>query len=255
MHPYFTIGIRTIPTYSFIILLGVIAANGLACIGIRKWKLSFGSFFLLEAYTGAGGILGGKILYIITIWKYIDWNRAINLHSLGRIFGGGYVFYGALIGGMIGALLGAGIHHIRIMVYMRHFIYLIPFVHGIAKIGCFMGGCCYGIPYTGPFAVIFPKETYGLAGISLFPIQLLECATLLIIALILYIYITKSREAAYSVELYLCLYGAVRFCTEFLRYDYRGNLLGLSVSQSISLILILVAVGMIIKKRVGDGRL
>ncbi|MCI5703121.1 MAG: hypothetical protein MR265_03950 [Erysipelotrichaceae bacterium] len=40
----------------------------------------------------------------------------------------------------------------------------------ISKITYFIVGCCYGIPYNGPFSVTYPDNL----NIPLFPVQLLK---------------------------------------------------------------------------------
>ena len=69
---------------------------------------------------------------------------------------GGLVFYGGLIGAFLGIFCYCKQYHLSYVPYMDVFAPLIPFVHGIGRIGCFCSGCCYGIEYYGPFAIQFP---------------------------------------------------------------------------------------------------
>ena len=118
-----------------------------------------------------------------------------------------------------------------------------------------MAGCCYGIPYDGFGAVVFPEGSLAPSGIPLFPVQLVEAILLFIIAAFLgYMSIRKNWD--YSVESYLILYSIVRFILEFYRYDeVRGFVLGLTTSQWISIAILIVSILVIIKKRVEKKKL
>ena len=147
----------------------------------------------------------------------------------------GFVFYGGLIFGLIFVFLAGKIHKIPAGIYVRKFIFLIPFMHSFGRVGCFMAGCCYGIPYDGIGAVVFPEGSYAIPGIKLFPVQLVESACLMIIAFAI-LYLQMKKQWYYTVETYLILYAILRFCLENLRYDAeRGYYAGLSTSQWISI--------------------
>lgn len=78
---------------------------------------------------------------------------------------------------------------------------------------------------------------------NLFPVQLTESACNIIIFIILsYIY-KKSKHTEKIIGLYCILYGILRFLLEFLRGDLiRGIELGLSTSQWISIVLIIIGI-------------
>ena len=124
----------------------------------------------------------------------------------------------------------------------------VPLAHAFGRIGCFMAGCCYGLPCNSKFAVIFPKESVGLSGVKLFPVQLLSSLGNIIIFIILFIYSKKDRSRGKVSGLYIILYGIGRFLVEFLRYDdVRGHFLYFSTSQWISILLVPLGV-MLYKK-------
>lgn len=239
MQVFFNILGFKIPSYGILIVTGVILANVLAIVYIRKTKKhDINDFIILEAYAVLGGFLGAKILYLIVSYKSIEWSRLFEIEYFNALMQGGFVFYGGLIGGIACVLLGGKIHNIKSMEYMRDFIGFIPFIHSFGRVGCFMSGCCYGIPYSGIGAVKFPADSYAPSDIELFPVQLVEACLLMIIAgIILYLVLVKNNT--HGINMYLILYGCTRFILEFLRYDdARGGLLGLSTSQWISLLII-----------------
>jgi phosphatidylglycerol---prolipoprotein diacylglyceryl transferase len=100
---------------------------------------------------------------------------------------------------------------------------LMPLYGGIARIGCFLGGCCYGEPcHLGvkyPHA-LFVTQDNGCGRFSpgpeprhrVFPIQLVEATAQLALFTSLLVLLWKEpRSDRYVFVLYLALYAAVRF--------------------------------------------
>lgn len=122
----------------------------------------------------------------------------------------------------------------------------VPFIvfHAIGRLGCFLGGCCYGRATDGVFGVIFPDNPE--AGIfhydqKVLPTQLFEACGLIVLAVTLH-FIKREKFTAYCFA-----YPVMRFMLEFLRGDDRGSYLGgLSPSQLLSIIIIVCAVATVI---------
>ncbi|MDO5388675.1 MAG: prolipoprotein diacylglyceryl transferase [Clostridia bacterium] len=252
MYPYLKIFGFDIPTYSIMIILGIVFANiiGLYCAKQDK-KIDINDLSICEAYTGLGAIIGSKLLYLWVTRSEIDWSRIIDINYFNGLMKGGFVFYGGLIGGFIFFIIGCRLHKIDAFYYLNKFIFLIPFIHTFGRIGCFMAGCCYGIRYEGIFAVAFSENSFAPANVNLFPVQLLEAIILLAISFILFI-CQKRKKESIMLPLYFIMYGVSRFLIEFLRYDeIRGKWLYFSTSQWISAVLIVIAFVILIysKKR------
>ncbi|MBR2750003.1 MAG: prolipoprotein diacylglyceryl transferase [Clostridiales bacterium] len=237
MHIFFNIFGRQIPAYGLLIVLGAFIANVIGYFLVKHEKKSFDDFMLVEAYCILGGFLGAKILYLIVTFNDIEWNRIFEADYFNAVMKGGFVFYGGLIGGAAAALLAGKLHKLEISYYFTHCIFLIPFIHGFGRVGCFMAGCCYGVPYDGPLAVVFPDNSLALHGVKLFPVQIVEAVFLIIISMIV-LFLTVKIKSRFTVEAYLLLYSVLRFILENYRYDpERGYFMGVSTSQWISILL------------------
>lgn len=249
MHFYFTLLGIDFPGYSLMILLGLILANTIAVSYIRKYNLVKEDLIILEAYVGLGAIIGAKLLYLFIERNAIDWSRMLEAKYFSIAMKGGFVFYGGLIGGLLLFYVGGKLHKINYTEYIKRLIFLVPFTHAFGRFGCFMAGCCYGMPYSGPFAVHFPESSLAPHDVSLFPIQLLEATILLCISVICF-FITYNKNSYFGIVTYLVLYSISRFTLEFLRYDTeRGKWLLFSTSQWISIgILILLIITLLINK-------
>src|SRR5262249_46533696 len=113
------------------------------------------------------------------------------------------------------------------------------------RLGCFGAGCCWGKPTTSWVGVEFTKRAHELTGVPigvhLHPTQLYESFATLILTLIL---LAVHRRRIFRVQViltYAWLYSIARFTIEIVRDDPRGDLLGFSTSQFISLIIVPIA--------------
>lgn len=243
----------SIPGYSAMLILGLLLANVIAYLVVKKNNLDINDFIVCEAYTGIGAILGAKILYLIVSIEYIDWSRMIEPKYFNSIMQGGFVFYGGMIGGIIMFFVGCKLHKINGHSYLKRLIFLVPFVHAFGRIGCFMAGCCYGIEYNGIFSVVFPENSMALPGLELFPVQLLESFILFIISF-LTAFVSFKRNDDAAILLYFTLYAIMRFFIEYLRFDSeRGIWMWFSTSQWIS-IFILAGIVIFVLNKKGSGK-
>jgi len=164
--------------------------------------------------------VGAKLFFIATS-SNID--KQAFLKSSNFWMGGGFVFYGGLIFGILYFLTFKKITKQS----LQKFNILIPALligHGLGRIGCFMAGCCFG------------SKTHWHSGIERYPVQLLESISLFTLAFFAIKLIKQGKEA---ISFYLISYSIIRFLLEFIRGDLiRGEYIGLSTSQIISIIII-----------------
>lgn len=116
-----------------------------------------------------------------------------------------------------------------------------------------MGGCCFGIPYKGIGAVIFPDGVNQLSGVEVFPVQLLEAIVALFICIIM-LFFKKNKIIKNSVSLYMILYGSTRFVMEFLRYNSEDVIISGGNICSILCVLIGIIICIINKLKTSNSK-
>lgn len=246
MYPSFEIFGRTIGMYGLLIVLGIILGIGIATLRANKHSLPREDVLFASFFAGIGLYLGAKLLYILTlIPDFISYHQAIlqNPSLLLSLLIGGFVFYGGLIGAFFGVFLYCRIYRIEVLRMLDLLAPSIPLIHGFGRLGCFFAGCCYGVPYDGPGHIIFHNSPAAPNEIPLFPTQLLESGLNFLTALILFLLARKNMKPGKITGLYLIYYAMLRFVLEFYRGDLaRGIILGLSLSQWISLAIIPVVI-------------
>jgi phosphatidylglycerol:prolipoprotein diacylglycerol transferase len=125
----------------------------------------------------------------------------------------------------------------------------VPLFHFFGRIGCFFGGCCYGIESSFGYTVHGNELLSSVNDVQRFPVQLLEATLNLILFIVLARLLSKGALKGKLFSIYLLCYSVIRFFDEFLRGDtYRGFLFGLSTSQIISIILFVCSLVYLIVK-------
>lgn len=207
-----------------------------------KIGIPFEDVLIVGALAVGVGIICGGGLYILVTYS---WQQIVSMIQQGdfRFLNSGIVFYGGLLGGIGGALVGCRLGKRKLAQLVPWIIPYIPWGHAIGRIGCVMAGCCYGVAYDGPLALHYPSAVSRLSPEQgYFPTQLLEAVLNLGLGMLLLYARKKGRQAFDLLFLYLGGYGIIRFCLEFLRGDsVRGVYGWFSTSQWISILLIAVA--------------
>lgn len=257
MYPYIYLGGFELPVYGMIIIIAFVA--GLAvCSTLGKIYGIHARYIICSGSFAAFGLLiGAKLLYALTrLPSFIsDYNiyGQMSFYKKADFLFGGYVFYGGLIGAVIGVLIFCHAFHFDKGVFLNILTPLIPFAQSFGRIGCFFGGCCYGVEYYGPFAIQFPYNELSpsLHLYPRFPVQLVESGLCFILFVIIFIFTRKKAPLkGTSLGIYFISYGIIRFVLEFFRGDaIRGIWLIFSTSQWISLFLVPVGVFLVINSR------
>ncbi len=242
MFPILNIGSFTIGVYGICCTVGIVLAGLLALYNAKSQKIDRYDMIICFASILIGAFIGAKLLYIIidfqAVRQYFEQGR-FNFETLSGIVQGGFVFYGGFIGGLLGIFIFSGIRKVSPIHFITVIAPSVPLAHAFGRVGCFMAGCCYGIP-SEKFGIAFTNSLGAPNGIKLFPVQLLEAGLLLILAIICQIYFSKSKHRHCTIYLYIFLYPIIRLVTERFRYDdaERGIFLGLSTSTWISFFII-----------------
>jgi phosphatidylglycerol---prolipoprotein diacylglyceryl transferase len=241
----FHIGSFNVPTYGFLVSLGVLIGLWISVRNSQKQGIDPDHAWNLGILVVLCGILGAKILYIINDWStYAAHPREI--FSLSTLQAGG-VFSGGLIGALLAAAWYIRKHHMPALGTCDAFAPGLALGHAIGRIGCFSAGCCYGVPTTHWWGVTFTNPLAAeLVGTplnqKLEPTQLFESAVELANFFILTWMLKRKKFEGQVFGAYLILYGVARYFLEFIRDDPgRGSVFGgvMSGTQLISIFLVI----------------
>lgn len=185
------------------------------------------------------GIIGSKLFFLLEDPSQ-NWKTVLD-------FNNGFVFYGSLFG----TITIITLTNFRNLTNLKHDLACLSLATSIGmffgKIGCFLAGCCYGIPTETVLGCYFNHpNTYAYnINTALFPVQLLDACLNMTIFLVLNYLFKKNIFDNFSIFIFFALiYSFCRFLTEYLRADIsRGFVLNgiLSLSQVYSLFFFVLA--------------
>ena len=275
-----------IPAYFVMLMLGYAAATFVAARTARRQELDHEVIIDLALLSLFTGVLGARLLHVFAdgyFWDYVHlcthpdqviWRAVTSAtecqqlggrwestaracHAIERdcfawaeFWNGGLAYYGGLIVASVAGIrflrregfpVGKGVDIVGAVLPLGLFF---------GRLGCFLGGCCFGLPSHSALAVVFPggsPASYeqaelgllrdkGLPSLPVYPTQLYEALGCLALAAWLLLRTQPRKRFDGQVLLsFLIGYAVLRFALEFIRADDRGVFFGLSTSQWIGL--------------------
>lgn len=240
MHQYLVISpTLKLPLYNIMLGIGCIFAFLFLEKQLDNQKCSDKKALLLYLtliISGLFGFFGAKMFEMLYKNQALSWHNFI--HS-------GFTFYGGIIMGSIALIFLSKCFKFKIFSLLNTLTPCVIIAHAWGRIGCFLGGCCFGKITSSFLGVQYPENSlpflFYKESVKIHPVQLYESAFLFILFFVINKIQFKNRFCAY-----LIIYGIIRFLLEFLRGDFRGTLLGntFSPSQIISLLCISLGLGL-----------
>jgi phosphatidylglycerol:prolipoprotein diacylglycerol transferase len=234
--------------FGAMIVMAVYAAVSLTAWRARREKLDPQAVYDLAVWLLLGGVIGARLFFVLQHRETID-----SVWDVFKIWQGGIVFYGCILGGLIGSTL----------YWLRHPFPFRPMADAVApalaiglalgRIGCFLNGCCYGDtcdPVQIPWAGRFPAESppwvdhvrqgliapYATSSLPVHPTQLYSALDGLILLGLLSAFFPLRRKDGEVMALLMVTYPISRFLIEYLRDDEAVFFAGMTISQSISVL-------------------
>lgn len=258
----FHVGEMSFHSYTVMFSLAFLAGTILAVRENFRREHPFPITTMAGVWAFAGGLLGAKL------WYWAQYGEWADLKWGWFLVEGGLVFFGGLVGGVAAVVLylrRAGAPVVPVSDLALPYVAL---AHGIARVGCFLNGCCWGCDTSLPWGVPYPKSSWsayhqqlvdGLitreaaASLPIHPVQLYETLGLLVIFAVLRLVYRRSPRTGTVMLGYLAGYGALRFLVEFLRADSGHPLLGLTASQGVAAAMLAVGLAGLLWLRVAPA--
>jgi len=164
--PKFFPGGMPVRGYGVMVLLGVIAAVGLAMRLAERMGLDPEIIISLAFWVFAAGIAGARLFHVIEYWDvayYKPGDPMGTLRSIINIPSGGLVVYGSFIGGAIAFFWFMRAQRLPALAMAD--IVAPGVITGMifGRIGCLLNGCCYGGLCDEPWAITFPAVAESTA--------------------------------------------------------------------------------------------
>jgi len=204
---------------AFLASIQVFLARGRAR-GLPEDRLSTLSLWLLVL-----AIAGGRLLFVLTHWDEYKGDPI----GIFRLWEGGLMLYGGYVLAILGGILYVRRARLPVWRVGDAAAPAMALGIGIGRLGCFLNGCCYGLPTKLPWGIQFPPESYSSAvfpGEHLHPSQLYMSLSGFALFVILLALDRKRRFDGWLFWTYIALDAGLRFVIDFTRYYDETSFLG-----------------------------
>jgi len=229
----FKIGSFSLHTYGLMLAVGFLTGIYITAARAKKAGEDPALIWDLSVWVIVSGIGGARLLYVILNFDEFRGNLLSIVNPVqadGTLGIGGLVFIGGLILAMTVTVL-----------YLRHkkksllkiLDICMPgaaFGMAIGRIGCFLNGCCYGLPTKAAWGIRFPLDCpagYYEAAMhadKLHPAQLYMVAGSLITAILLLLLERYKKFDGHLLLIYVMFYAVDRSTVDLFRYYPRSEL-------------------------------
>lgn len=241
-----TVELGPLTLYAFGVLVSAALFAGwlLALRQSRQAGLSQNAVSTCYLVTAGGGLVGARVLYVLTNWS--DFRKVSEIVAFQN---GGLVFYGGVLGGFLASLGYSRARRLSWLAWADVAAPSLALGSSIGRIGCYMAGCDYGVPLgdkaphwlsrlgtfprwpediahpaAGSPAWIDHVLYRGLpvdstASLAVHPTQLYESLAALALLLVLLSIGSRRRFRGEVFLVFVIGYGAIRFFLELLRDD------------------------------------
>jgi phosphatidylglycerol:prolipoprotein diacylglycerol transferase len=241
MYPkLFSIGSFFIPTYGVLVALGFLAGLMVTLRLAARAGLPSEKVTNLAVYCAIAGVLGAKLFMFLFDFSYYAQNPG-EIFTLGTLQAAG-VFHGGFLAALIVAALYMRQQKLPVLATMDIFAPGVAVGQAIGRLGCFAAGCCWGRECDLPWGVRFRSDFAAPVPLdkTLHPVQLYESAANFLLFALLYRLSDRPHRPGQIIGLYLICYSSIRFVIEFFRNHEQALVLGLSLTQWISLGLLML---------------
>lgn len=251
MHPIiFKFGLLTIYSYGLTVAIAFILGIYISSKEAVRKNINVNLIYDLTFYLVIGSLIGARIYYVLFFNHATFLNDPLYIFKLWQ---GGLAIHGAIFGGITAIWLFSKWRNVNFLDICDITAPSVILGQAIGRIGCFLNGCCFGVPTCSDFGIKFPEGSlpylaYGDA--YLHPTQLYEILLDFLGFLILWASRKKITFKGGIFLLYIILYGAIRLVVAQFRSDnsYVWHT-GIKTAQFISVLMIVIGAIIFLKKK------
>jgi phosphatidylglycerol:prolipoprotein diacylglycerol transferase len=233
-----TIGPISIAWYGIFIALGILVLVLWMLWQVKKGANLSRDTVITAALVGIpSGIIFAKVLHVVDLWEYY-------IQNPGQIISGsGLTAWGAVLGAALGIWVYSRFSRKFQFGYFADVIAPgIILAQAIGRVGCTINGCCYGLPTSLPWGVVYTHpNSLAPLGVAIHPTQPYELIYNLIVFGILFALRGRFKPDGSLFLIYLSLYSLWRVGIDFIR-EGTPFLFGLHQAQVIAIIVLAIAI-------------
>ncbi|MFH0919033.1 MAG: prolipoprotein diacylglyceryl transferase [Fibrobacterota bacterium] len=223
----FSIGHFQLHTYGLMLALGFLLGIAVGTRRARATAVDPTFISDLAVVVILSAILGARLFYVALNWEEFRGNLLSIINPVqpdGTLGIGGLVFLGGLVLSFITTLLYTRYRKQPLLEVLDVSMPPLAFGMAVGRIGCFLNGCCYGLPAALPWAFSFPADCpagayqAAMQVHALHPAQLYMVLGDLLMGLLLILLERYKRFTGFTTLLFFMFYAVDRSVVDLFRY-------------------------------------
>jgi phosphatidylglycerol:prolipoprotein diacylglycerol transferase len=252
----FRIGPVAVKTYGFLLALAFILGIWFSAKRAKKQGIQIDWLPDLSLIILITALVGSRFFYVIRHLEEFEghpWDMINPIQSSGEIGIGGLSMFGGLVLAIVCSIIYLRLKKLNVQKIADIVAPSVMLGLGVARIGCFLNGCCFGLPTQSFLGVIFPPDSpagYFYPHTPLFPIQLVDSLMGFFIFGVLLMIERFKKFDGFTFWLMLAFYSVERFNIDFFRY-YEESMIftkiggvSFSMNQALTVLIFLISIFM-----------
>ncbi|TET69292.1 MAG: prolipoprotein diacylglyceryl transferase [Candidatus Zixiibacteriota bacterium] len=257
MHPIlFEIGPFPVRSYGFALALSFFLAIVLSLKRAKRFQIPPQLIMELALVVLVTALLGSRLFYVVYHIEEFQghwWDIFNPFQGDGRLGMGGLSMMGGVILSVLCGLLFLARPGAKPWFPAAVAAPTFALAVGITRLGCFLNGCCFGVPTDSSLGMVFPADSfagYVFPDQHIWPAQLFASAVGFFIFVLLLLFERRKKFDGQIFLLMVIFYSLGRFVIDFFRY-YEESMVfvriqGVSFSTNQALIVPILIVSLVL---------
>lgn len=257
MHPIlFEIGPFPVRSYGFALALSFFLAIVLSLKRAKRFQIPPQLIMDLALVVLVTALLGSRLFYVVYHIEEFQghwWDIFNPFQGDGKLGMGGLSMMGGVILSVLCGVLFLARKRVKLWLTADVASPTFALGVGITRLGCFLNGCCFGVPTDSPLGMVFPPDSfagYVFPHQHIWPAQLFSSAMGFTVFALLLLFERRKKFEGQIFLLMVIFYSLGRFVIDFFRY-YEESMVfvriqGVSFSTNQALIIPILIVSLVL---------
>jgi phosphatidylglycerol:prolipoprotein diacylglycerol transferase len=248
------IGPFAVRSYGLMLIISVMLGIYYVYRMSKNTKFDFGTLLSIAYILVFGGIIGARLFYVLFHLDEFqgNWLATINPFQSDQFGIAGLNLYGGVIVAVISSFIYLRAKKLPVLSIYDLFAPTIGIGLMFTRVGCFLNGCCFGIPTDLPWGVSFPVDSmpfYVFGSAHLHPAQIYSSLYGMILFLYLHWRLKRKTFDGQIIGMLFMIEAVFRYAIEYVRYyeeSMHFPILGMEPTFNHSISIMLFLLGLIL---------
>ena len=247
-------GVLHIRSYGLLLAIAFLFGTWVSLREARRLGLDEDRLITVILVVLVSSVVGARALYVLEHVQEFrrEWGSVL------AVWQGGLTLYGGVVAGTVAGLIAGRQLGMPMWTVADALTPAVALGTVIGRVGCFLNGCCYGVPTSQPWGVVFPSDSFAgleFGNAAVHPSQLYFALAGLLLFVLVWLLRKRFRVPGTLFWIFLGLFALIRIPLDATRaYEPEATLITLPTmeikeSQVTSFALALFATLMVLRLR------